>query len=85
MTSAGAGAAGHALFVGADGRPRWFWRLLAFSALTFAATLVLLKVGYPLLAASAMSPDTVQFVALPWLTIGGLLVAQRTYARRLFT
>lgn len=70
----GAGAAGPAFFVGADGRARWFWRLLAFAALAFAAALVLTGVAYPL-ASAAMSAAGVRLIAFSWINVGALLLA----------
>ncbi|HET7458529.1 MAG TPA: type II CAAX endopeptidase family protein [Gemmatimonadaceae bacterium] len=74
MSAPGAGAAGHPLFVGADGRVRWFWRLLTFAALTSAAALVLTTVVYPLVA-TAMSAAGVRLIAFSWISVAALLVA----------
>jgi membrane protease YdiL (CAAX protease family) len=71
----GGGSSAATLFVGADGQVRWFWRLIAFLALTVAATLVVTAIAYPI-AARLMSAAGVRFIAFNWISVGGLLLAQ---------
>jgi hypothetical protein len=62
------------LFVGADGRTRWFWRLIAFVALAFGAGLALTAIAYPI-AARVMSAAGVRFIAFSWISVAALLLA----------
>jgi membrane protease YdiL (CAAX protease family) len=70
----GGGTPAATVFVGADGRVRWFWRLLAFAALSVAASSVLVTLTLAV-AGPRTSRFALQYVVLPWITVAGFLAA----------
>lgn len=68
------------LFVGADGRARWFWRLALFVVAVAAAVLVVQGVAAPLLAGLMLRPSE-QLIVQEWLLLLALFLAHLVLLR----
>jgi CAAX protease family protein len=62
------------LFVGADGRARWFWRLVLFVVAAVAAVILLQGVAGPPLARLMLRPGE-QLIVQEWMLLLALLLA----------